>query len=376
LLTRELPRRHRNAFFRTSQAAFEAASAQLNDDVPSLADSDVAVRILQLVAMLGDSHTFATGWPLRSFPIGVYWFEDGLTVIRAAAPHADLLGARIVAIDDRPIADVIASVRTVFPHENDAWLRHLLPSYVVQAEVLRSLRIADDAQSARFTFERADGARFDRTLEAETATATWVEPPAPLSRTRADAAYWAELLPRHGALYVKYNQCGNDPAKPFAAFVSELFASVANQPVGKLILDLRDNSGGDSSVLQPFITAVQSRPGLNRADRFFVLIGRRTFSSAILNAIQLDQQTNATLIGEPTGGKPNSHGEVLNFRLPFSGLTVWYSTKFFVTLPGQDPPSVLPQLTVPPSAAAWLAGTDPVLDFILPKVPKRRSARP
>ncbi len=56
------------------------------------------------------------------------------------------------------------------------------------------------------------------------------------------------------------------------------------------------------------------------------------------NAILFKQlQTNPILVGEPTGGKPNSYGEISSFLLPNSGLVVNYSTKYFEQVSG-DPP--------------------------------------
>jgi C-terminal processing protease CtpA/Prc len=104
-----------------------------------------------------------------------------------------------------------------------------------------------------------------------------------------------------------------------------------------------------------------------------VVINRGTFSSAMLNAIQLDDQTNATLLGEPTGGKPNSYGEILSFPLPHFGLSVVYSTKYFELRPGSDAPSVFPHVAIPLTASDYFAGIDPVLSAFA-EAPKRRRA--
>ena len=73
---------------------------------------------------------------------------------------------------------------------------------------------------------------------------------------------------------------------------------------------------------------------------------------------------NFILVGEPTGGKPNSYGEVRSFRLPNSGLRVMYSTKYFQMLE-TDPPAVEPDITVELTAADRFGGHDPVLARIL-----------
>ena len=46
-----------------------------------------------------------------------------------------------------------------------------------------------------------------------------------------------------------------------------------------------------------------------------------------LAALSLWHGFRATLVGEPTGGKPNAYGDVRTFSLPNSRLVIRYSTK-------------------------------------------------
>jgi hypothetical protein len=41
------------------------------------------------------------------------------------------------------------------------------------------------------------------------------------------------------------------------------------------------------------------------------------------------RETKAIIVGEETGGMPNHYGEVRSLKLPVSGITVQYSTKYF-----------------------------------------------
>jgi hypothetical protein len=95
-----------------------------------------------------------------------------------------------------------------------------------------------------------------------------------------------------------------------------------------------------------------------------VLIGPRTASSALLNAIQLRRSTAAILVGQPTGHKPNAYGEIKTFELPNCGLPVSYSTKLFQTVEG-DPPALMPDIHVAVSSVDYFAGHDPVLEAVL-----------
>ena len=103
---------------------------------------------------------------------------------------------------------------------------------------------------------------------------------------------------------------------------------------------------------------------MTRRGHFFVIVGRRTFSSAVLNAITLKGSSEALFFGEPTGGKPNSYGEIQTISLPRSGLAATCSTKLFEVVEG-DPPAFNPDITVQISSADYLAGRDAVLEEIL-----------
>lgn len=51
-------------------------------------------------------------------------------------------------------------------------------------------------------------------------------------------------------------------------------------------------------------------------------------------------------------------------KLPRSGLIVWYSTKYFRQVQGEDPPSVMPDEHVEPTPAELFAGKDPVMERV------------
>ena len=93
-----------------------------------------------------------------------------------------------------------------------------------------------------------------------------------------------------------------------------LFAEIDRLQPPRVVLDMRDNGGGDFTVFrESVLAAIRERPRLNRPDRLYVIIGREMFSAAMSNAADLRLQTNATLVGEPIGERPNSYQEVRFF---------------------------------------------------------------
>jgi hypothetical protein len=68
-------------------------------------------------------------------------------------------------------------------------------------------------------------------------------------------------------------------------------------------------------------------------------------------------------VGEATGGEPNHYGEVKQFKLPNSGITVRYSTKYFHWL-DEDVNTLEPDQVIAETFAAYRQGNDPVLEWI------------
>ena len=176
--------------------------------------------------------------------------------------------------------------------------------------------------------------------------------------------YWFRYLEDSKTLFCQYNRCVDNPDRPFAEFAKRVLTFVDQHPVERFVLDLRRNAGGDSRVAAPLIRGLVRRKKINRPGHLFVLVGRRTFSSALVNALALQRRTEAVFIGEPTGQKPNAFGEVKRFKLPNSKIPVSYSTRYFKMVPG-DPPSFVPDVLVEVSSADSFAGRDPVLEAAL-----------
>lgn len=359
-LASELPRRHPAPFARTSEAAFRAAVDDLARALPTLTDDQRIVGLARIVALIGDGHTVLDPGGRRAevYPLALGWFTDGVVVVDADDAHRDAIGARVVEVGGRPIDEAIAVLSSTFGWEAEGQRRNEVPWRMVWPLFLRGSGLAPADGPARFTVVDEAGARHELAL----APARWwpTAPPAdavPLYRQRPKAFYWSRWLDQERALYVQYNRCVEAPDLSFAAFTRSIVALLDQHPDARLIVDLRWNGGGNSLVMRPLLEAIAARPAVG--ERLFALIGRATFSSGLLNAIELDQ-AGAILVGEPAGAPASHYGEVKRFDLPAFGLAVQHSTRRF-EIAGYDGPALAPEVTVEVSSADWFAGRDPVL---------------
>lgn len=371
-LAKELPRLHVDAFHAIRQSDFERQVADLNASIPTLTDDEVVLRLMALVAQIGDGHTAVNytakyqaedSW--RIYPLSLSWLEDGWYVVGTQSDHQQLLGAQVVAIEETPIADAYAAIAPLVSADNDVQRVTNSATLLVTAEVLAALHLVDDPENARFSFTLSDGQSVEVTLSPLVASDVQLvglqpQPPLkeePLAQQNPQQWYWYKTLPGDDALYFQYDVCDNMEGLPFEEFATDLFQRVDSEGLSRVVVDLRYNGGGNSGVLAPFLAGLGERPDLD----VYVLIGRRTFSSALMNAIELDQLANVTLVGEPTGGRPNHYGEVRSLRLPNSELQVGYSTRYFRMLPDADPLSLEPEIAAPVTIADRQAGHDAAL---------------
>ncbi len=370
-LTQHLEKQRIDGFAPATRADFLRKAKALEAKTPSLNDAKMQVGIMQLVASIGDPHTAAGATELLagSYPIGLGWFPDGVYVTKAADWERRLLGKRLVAIDGHPTTKVWSAVSTVVAHENSAWLHALVPSYFGNGHLLNALGISAATDHARWTFAGADGKQTTVTLLAKRYPHGVLLPPwtlkgsaEPLAYRHQDMPYWWERIDGGRTLYLAYNRCEGRQA--FTALTSRIAASLRREPAEKVIIDLRWNGGGDSSVFDPMLNLLKADGRLNRHGHLYALIGRVTFSSGEMNADSMHTDTAVVLVGEATGGTPNTLGEIASFTLPNSGMVIYYSTKYFLEdLALGKAPSLEPDVAIEPTIADYLTGRDPVLDY-------------
>ena len=371
---KELPKRHKNLYHATSRDAFERAVNELDAAIPALADHQIIVRMSQIAATVGDGHT-RVHLPafFKRYPLNLYWFGPELRVIAAGKEYQSAVGARVVGIGSSSIDDVQARVVTCFPsaeNENAWYVMSTSPAYIVRPEILHTLGIVSDLARAPFTFEHDDGRR--ETLEIE---AVSLPPPVrgvvtlglvpaakqqPLYRQRPGEPFWFTHLVESQTMYVAfrgYDSLG-DHARP-------LFEAIDRQRPSRVVIDMRLNGGGDFfEGREHVVEQVKRRPAIDQKGRLFVVIGRQTFSAALANAIDFKKETNAILVGEPIGERPNSYSENDEMTLPHSRLVVSYSTKYYKFLEA-DVPAFMPDHRIDPSWPDFQAGRDAVMEWIL-----------
>lgn len=379
-LAATLPAKHPKPFAKIARERWLAAVHDLDDRIPSLARDEILVGFARLVAMIGDAHTiaYAANVPpgFHSLPIRLYWFADGIHVIATARGRESLLGLRLERVGSTSVDSAVAAVTRTFVDENEALRKTGAVQALTTVEVLHAQHLIEDPSSATLAFTRPgppETADTSVTLAPLTAAEPIVRWPdfagssTPLARSRPQSWYWSQRDSASGVHFIQYNRCQDSPELKVSDFVARALAEIDASPPRAVVVDLRYNGGGSSSLLKPLIHGLADRKALNAPDRLFVLVGRLTFSSALMNAIQFRQSTRATLVGEPTGGKPNHFGETQTFTLPNSRMVIQHSTKFFREQE-KDEDALYPDVRIDVASADYAAGRDPAMEEVLRRV--------
>jgi hypothetical protein len=291
-------------------------------------------------------------------------------VTAVASPYASLLKGGVVRIGDHTVDSVWEKLSPYVSHQTESRLDQVIPAWLSFPQMLHGAGLIESESALPLTVVSPEGRQVDEIVKP------WASPAEPALRSalppedqrplylRGTDFYRYEYLADSRSLYVCYRRCAEDPNRPMSGFIAEVLQVIDSRPVDRFIFDVRLNSGGNSNVAGPFIEAIARKTQEKKIGRTYVITGRETFSSAILNACAFQQATSALVAGEPMGDKPNHLGEVRALLLPNAGLTVYYSTSRFQTMAG-DPPTLPLDLPVSLSSQDYFSGRDPVLEAIL-----------
>jgi C-terminal processing protease CtpA/Prc len=365
-LEETLPKVHKNLYFHLSEQEFHKQLEELKEKVPAYSDEQLEIALNVILAGIGDTHTGSNIGSEYRYPLELHWFAEGIYITGTSKEYRELLNARIVSLNGRKIEEAADTLRPLLAGANESWFRTQIVYYLPLPGILKYFGLSK-GDEIELVVEPEKGQRQGVKLKPvsykEYVAAEQPAEPVPLYRSRPDENYWYEYLKNEKIIYLNYSSCRQMRDKPFEIFRKEFWNFVRSHEAGKLVLDIRENRGGISTILDPFIKELKNS-GFNQQGKLYVIIGKDTFSSAVLNAISLKRGTKAYFVGEATGGEPNHYGEVKQFKLPNSEITIRYSTKYFHWL-DQDVNTLKPDKVVEETFAAYREGTDPVLEWIL-----------
>ena len=341
-------------FTAEARRRFSAVLADLAAHADTLDPVAFDMGLAHAVAQSGNAHTAvdANLWQemLERVPVSFAWFPDGLHIVRTAAAHEELLGARVVSLDgEDPVAwlarlaeyvpGLPQHVRAVSPLFLEApQALHVMSASAPADRVV--LAVATEGGPAREVVlaalpphpspERLPNGAGSRNVvppSSERASRGLLPPDRlPVSLRGANRLAYHEVL-APGVLYLHSWRVsrGFGPEAD-----GEIRAAIASgpRPWKRIVLDLRYNGGGEYPAVYWALRALVD--SLASDGKIALLTNDASFSGALITAaiVKHFAGPRAVIVGEPAGDRLQFYAEGNDMVLPNSKIHVHTATAY------------------------------------------------
>ena len=365
---------HPNAFANTPESEFLKVKAEIEGRLETETDTEFLLDLMRLTALVGDSHTSVSvgsladfrGYPLSLIRRGESWY------LSAAAPEdKNLLCREVVQLAGKPVEEVIEAYGALFSSDNPVHLRRQFRQACNVADIYEYLGLVEAGEPLTVTLKGGEtltlepvGMEERNKLEAVRISDKIKGQPETVAR---DAYYFARPL-TEDAYYIQYNVCREAEDLSMEDFAALVAKDLEAGDYDRVLLDLRNNGGGSDGVIWPLFEVL--REAMDGGARLVGLIGENTFSSALINAVEI-QEMGGTLAGENAGGSVCHFGAVKTFSLPNSKVRGQVSGKYLDlntlldAAAGRGVVALAPDIHVPQELADTLDGKDSLVEWCL-----------
>ena len=366
---------HPDLFANTPKSDFQARKAEIEARLATESDVDFLFDLQSLTALAEDSHT---GVPVAdkiveqvsAYPMALSWRDGKWYLTTAPAKHKALLGTQVTAVNGRDMEAVVQAFGQVLSADNPVKLRRQYRQVCNLADYYAYLGLAEAGQPLELTLAKGDTLSLTAVpytaLKDQQIAQLGTQIPSPAT-AQQEKLYCAFPLDPD-TYYIQYNVCREDSNLPMETFATQVRQELDAGDYGRILIDLRNNGGGSDGVIWPLLTLL--RQELDQGTEVVGLIGETTFSSAIINAVEL-QEMGIPLVGDLTSGSVDHFGSVGSFRLPNSGIQVQVSSKY-IDLgalldadAGRGVEPLEPDVLVRQTMADTLAGRDTAVEWLL-----------
>lgn len=341
-------------FSAAARQRFAAVLADLAAHADTLDTIAFDMGLAHAVAQSGNAHTAvdANIWNelLERVPVSFAWFPDGLHIVRTAAAHEELLGARVVALDGEDPAAWLARLAAYVPGLPQH-VRAVSPLFLEAPQALHAMNASAPADRMTLSVADAAGARRDVVLAGlpphpsperlpNGGGSRSVAPPSgektsrgllaaeqrPVSLRGANQLTYHEVL-APGVLYLHSWRVSRGFGPEADGEIRSAIAS-GPRPWKRIVLDLRYNGGGEYPAVYWALRALVD--SLAPDGRIAILTNEASFSGALITAaiVKHFAGARAVIVGEPAGDRLQFYAEGDDMVLPNSKIHVHTATGY------------------------------------------------
>ena len=335
---------------------FEQERAKLIARAKDLTPQMLEMQVSRLVALAGNGHT-TVGRRLRRLnrvPIRVDWFAEGLFVVRATGPRADLVGAQVVSINGKTPEELLAALMP-YVSGTPEHAKATSPLFLESPGALNGVWPEMDADTATYVLREDSGQTVTVTLEGLAAdpkspyvdpmrdlapqrmaseTAPWRSVltgrfDLPLVLREPDASVFVQKLDNGAGLYIHLAKILGDERGKLSEQLAAIVHAIEPGALRYAILDLRFDGGGDDVETMRFTKELPKR--IARDGKLFILTDHATFSAALVTTARAKYFGGArsVVLGERVGDRERFWAENgTPLELPNSRILVFFATGY------------------------------------------------
>lgn len=371
---------HPDVFANTPEAEFLRVKAEIEKRLETVSDTEFLLDLMRLTALVGDSHTSVSVGSLanfRAYPFSMIRRGDGYGetwYLSAVAPEdEELLCQEVVKLAGKSVRGVVDAFGTLFSSDNPVHLRRSFRQACNVADIYEYLGLVEAGEPLTVTLKNGKtlslepmGMEEMNKLEAVRISDKIKGQP----ETAAQKVNYFSKPLSEDVYYIQYNVCQEDENLPMEDFAAQVAKDLEEGRYWRVLLDLRNNGGGSDGVIWPLFEVLRKKMDSEHGCELVGLIGENTFSSALINAVEI-QEMGGKLAGEPTGGSVCHFGAVKTFSLPNSGVRGQVSSKYIDlntlldAAAGRGVVALEPDEPISQTLEDTLNGKDTLVEFLL-----------
>ena len=282
-----------------------------------LNDLQFYYHLQRLFKIINDPHTKCR-FKAKKFPLKLKVVDGKVLVIAAAKEHQNVLNSEITAINDIPVDVVLKELEKIISYTAIGHLESEQEHELLRGSSILSLPIFKNSNNiVKYTFEENG-----KTEEIEF---NWEEEYKKEYNYDflEERSYWFEYGKEKNIVIIKYKSCYEDKNKPMEEFVNDIKDFVQKNSVDNIIVDIRGNRGGDSSVIHPLLMFLRDYKA-----ELITLIDKDVYSSGRWALFDL-KRIGSKFVGTEIGTAINCFGNNDSFELPNSKININCSTTYW-----------------------------------------------
>ncbi|WP_234387156.1 S41 family peptidase [Aquimarina sp. Aq78] len=374
-------------FVKTTKEDFNTEVETLYRDIPNLQEHEIIVGFSRLVSLFKYGHTYVSfhqkPFEFSQLPFNLYEFNDGIYIQGTHKDYPEAVGAKVIAIEGKPIAEVLKAIEPTVEVENSQYFKAYGINNIRYPEILHAQKLTKTLQNkVTLTLEK-DGKVFIQSFIALPKgervpthrgyvhqNENWLDArdqsKTPLYLQHLDKVYFSEYLAKEKVMYVRHSRIKDEAEESTKDFYARVFNEIDTNDTEKLIIDLRLNGGGNNYLNKDVIKGLIKAEKINKTGRLFVIVGKRTFSACQNLVNEIDNYTNVIFVGEPTAENVNFWGDNRPVKLPNSTIDISLSYLWWQDKPAlENAEWIAPSIPVTMSFNEYANNQDPVLDAAL-----------